>query len=163
MQPHGSWPSVGRGKKRCVRSLNAFARSWSGKSPHSGLLTNSEERSSANRILLRPVIQDTPSLKRRAAASGMREAWGFRACLGRRRQPAWLVDVQDDEDAPADRLPRRREDCEAPLPFRYSLGGEVFGVMEFFSRGVRPPDEDVLEMTAAVGRQIGQFIEQQVG
>src|SRR5262249_10112022 len=39
------------------------------------------------------------------------------------------------------------------------IRGEVFGVMEFFSRGSRPPDEDLLEMTAAIGHQIGQFIE----
>src|SRR5262249_1061700 len=39
------------------------------------------------------------------------------------------------------------------------LGGDVFGVMEFFSRESRPPDNGLLEMAAAIGRQIGQFVE----
>ena len=53
----------------------------------------------------------------------------------------------------------QREGCQGVLAVPVLLGGEVFGVMEFFSRGIRPPDEDLLEMTTAIGRQIGQFIE----
>src|SRR5262249_3355861 len=33
------------------------------------------------------------------------------------------------------------------------------GVMEFFSREIREPDEDILRMFEAVGGQVGQFIE----
>jgi PAS domain S-box-containing protein len=39
------------------------------------------------------------------------------------------------------------------------LHNEVIGVMEFFSREVRHPDEDLLQMMAAVGSEMGQFIE----
>jgi signal transduction histidine kinase/CheY-like chemotaxis protein len=38
------------------------------------------------------------------------------------------------------------------------MGQEVVGVMEFFCRQVRQPDEDVLGMLAATGGQVGQFI-----
>jgi PAS domain S-box-containing protein len=40
-----------------------------------------------------------------------------------------------------------------------SLGPKVLGVLEFFSSQVRPPDEELLAMMTALGRQIGQFIE----
>ena len=37
--------------------------------------------------------------------------------------------------------------------------GECLGVLEFFSRELRPPDAGMLEMMTNLGRQIGQFIE----
>jgi PAS domain S-box-containing protein len=37
-------------------------------------------------------------------------------------------------------------------------GGEVQGVVEFFSRAAREPDPDLLEMMTTVGGQIGQFL-----
>ncbi len=40
-----------------------------------------------------------------------------------------------------------------------ALGGEVQGVMLFFSRTAEPPDEDLYRMFATVGSQIAQFIE----
>lgn len=38
------------------------------------------------------------------------------------------------------------------------MGGEFYGVMEFFGREVRPRDERVLEIARTVSTQIGQFI-----
>src|SRR3712207_966085 len=35
----------------------------------------------------------------------------------------------------------------------------IFGVIEFFSREVRPPDEALLRVLAALGNQLGQFME----
>src|SRR4029077_388640 len=43
--------------------------------------------------------------------------------------------------------------------FPILLGGDVLGVMEFFSREIRQPDRDLLNMMATLGSQIGQFIE----
>jgi signal transduction histidine kinase/ActR/RegA family two-component response regulator len=45
------------------------------------------------------------------------------------------------------------------LAFPIKLRGEVFGVVELFSSQVRHPDPDMLAMFAALGAQIGQFIE----
>src|SRR5215510_12099515 len=39
------------------------------------------------------------------------------------------------------------------------LGSEVLGVMEFFSHDIREPDEELLNLMATLGSQIGQFIE----
>jgi PAS domain S-box-containing protein len=40
-----------------------------------------------------------------------------------------------------------------------ALGGEVQGVMLFFSRSAEPPDDDLHRMFATIGSQIAQFIE----
>jgi len=39
------------------------------------------------------------------------------------------------------------------------LGTEIVGVLEFFSREVREPDEDMLRMVSSVGRHVGLYLE----
>jgi PAS domain S-box-containing protein len=45
------------------------------------------------------------------------------------------------------------------IAFPILLGGETLGVMEFFSRTVRQPDEEQLATLSAIGSQVGQFVE----
>jgi C4-dicarboxylate-specific signal transduction histidine kinase len=52
-----------------------------------------------------------------------------------------------------------RERLHAAFGFPILLGGEVLGVIEFFSREIRQPNQKLLEMLATIGSQIGQFIE----
>lgn len=40
-----------------------------------------------------------------------------------------------------------------------AVGEEVIGVVEWFSSEIQQPDEDLLEMMATIGGQVGQFIE----
>jgi len=47
----------------------------------------------------------------------------------------------------------------AALAFPISSGSTVVGVMEFFSRHLRDPDTELLQMLAALGHQIGLFIQ----
>ncbi len=42
--------------------------------------------------------------------------------------------------------------------FPIFLGTEVIGVMEFFSKSVHPPDDELLSMLSALGTQIGSFV-----
>jgi signal transduction histidine kinase/integral membrane sensor domain MASE1 len=73
-------------------------------------------------------------------------------------QPMWIADVTRDSNFP--RAPiADREGLHAAFAFPILLGNEVFGVIEFFSCEIRAPDLPVLQMFAAVGSQIGQFIE----
>jgi PAS domain S-box-containing protein len=73
-------------------------------------------------------------------------------------KPAWIPDVVKDTNFP--RAPMAdREGLHAALGFPILLGPEVLGVLEFFSREVRRPDEELLALLAAVGSQIGQFAE----
>ncbi len=43
-----------------------------------------------------------------------------------------------------------------------SLKERVLGVMEFFTQETRPPDEELLGMMTALGRQVGQFMERRL-
>ncbi|MGH8662977.1 MAG: PAS domain S-box protein [Burkholderiales bacterium] len=45
------------------------------------------------------------------------------------------------------------------LSFPITADGETIGVMEFFGRDVRKPDEVLLQTVGSIGRQIGQFIQ----
>ena len=74
------------------------------------------------------------------------------------REPAYIPDVVEDPN-----FPRSSKailaGLHAAFAFPIVLGREVLGVMEFFSREIRQPDQDLLNMMATVGSQIGQFIE----
>jgi two-component system, sensor histidine kinase and response regulator len=72
--------------------------------------------------------------------------------------PAWIPDVGHDANFP--RAPvARREGLHSAFGFPILHGGSVRSVMEFFSREIREPDEDLLRMLGTVGSQIGLFLE----
>jgi two-component system, sensor histidine kinase and response regulator len=73
-------------------------------------------------------------------------------------KPAWIADVVRDTNFP--RAPiAGRAGLHGAFAFPITLGDETLGAIEFFSREIRRPDNDLLQMFAAVGSQIGQFIE----
>jgi serine phosphatase RsbU (regulator of sigma subunit)/putative methionine-R-sulfoxide reductase with GAF domain len=73
-------------------------------------------------------------------------------------QAAWITDVVADANFPRAAC-AAKDGLHAAFAFPIPLGGEIIGVMEFFSRCVREPDDDLLSMLVALGSQIGQFIE----
>ncbi|HKA05843.1 MAG TPA: MASE1 domain-containing protein [Gemmataceae bacterium] len=72
--------------------------------------------------------------------------------------PAWIPDVTADTNFPRARA-AVKDGLRGGFAFPILLSGEVLGVIEFFSREVRPPDRRLLQLFAAVGSQVGQFIE----
>jgi len=73
-------------------------------------------------------------------------------------EPAWLPDVTADPNFP--RAPVALEEgLHGAFALPLLIRGTVVGVMEFFSREIREPDEALLSMLARVGGQVGQFIE----
>ncbi len=72
-------------------------------------------------------------------------------------RPAWITDVVTDSDFPRAAL-TAAAGLHAGFAFPIRSEGEVIGVMDFFSRGVQPPDDDLLRMFDALGSQIGDFI-----
>jgi len=74
------------------------------------------------------------------------------------RKPAWIPEISTDAN-----FPRAAVALQAGLnsgfAFPILIAGHVTGVMEFFSRVIRQPDRDLLEMLTAIGSQIGQFME----
>jgi two-component system, sensor histidine kinase and response regulator len=75
-----------------------------------------------------------------------------------RAQPTWIEDVTQDMNFPRASI-AAREDVHSGFGFPILLGGEVLGVLEFFSHEIQEPDARLLEMMGAIGSQIGQFIE----
>jgi PAS domain S-box-containing protein len=73
------------------------------------------------------------------------------------RQPLWIADVAKDPGfrrGPA----AARGGLHTGLACPILLGREALGIVEFFSRRIREPDEQELATLAAIGSQIGQFI-----
>jgi PAS domain S-box-containing protein len=73
-------------------------------------------------------------------------------------EPEYIKDVVLDENFPRGPI-AEREGLHAAFGFPILLGGEVLGMIEFFSREIRQPDQELLNMLATIGSQIGQFIE----
>src|SRR6185436_9805339 len=73
-------------------------------------------------------------------------------------KPSWIEDVVEDPNFPRAKI-ARAEGLHGALGFPIVLGGEILGVIEFFSREIQEPDEALLEMLGTVGSQIGPFIE----
>ncbi|HEV2294506.1 MAG TPA: PAS domain S-box protein [Tepidisphaeraceae bacterium] len=70
----------------------------------------------------------------------------------------WIADVSVNGN-----FPRREAAAEAglhgALAFPILVGEQVVGVMEFFSRQVRDPDQTLLDMMLTIGTQIGQYMQ----
>jgi two-component system, cell cycle sensor histidine kinase and response regulator CckA len=79
------------------------------------------------------------------------KVWGEERAL-------WVEDVASDPTF-LRAAAAAKDGLHAALAFPILLHGEVLGVMEFFSREVRAPDESMLRMLAQVGSQLGQVIE----
>ena len=74
------------------------------------------------------------------------------------RQPAWIPDVTTDSNFP--RAPVAvRVGLHGAFGFPILRGTDVLGVMEFFSREIRQPDDELLSMLTAVGGQLGLFVD----
>ena len=73
-------------------------------------------------------------------------------------RPTWIEDVTQDTNFPRARV-AAREGLHAALGFPIVIGESVLGMLEFFSRMIREPDEGLLELVATVGSQVGQFVE----
>ena len=75
-----------------------------------------------------------------------------------RREPQWIADVA--QSTQFQRAPfAAKLGLHGGLAFPILFENSVLGVIEFFSHEIRQPDEDLLRMMAAIGSQIGQFIE----
>ena len=74
------------------------------------------------------------------------------------REPVWILDIVNDQNFPRARF-ALADDLASGLAFPILIGGEVLGVIEFFSRATLSPDERLLETLNTIGNQIGQYIE----
>jgi predicted signal transduction protein with EAL and GGDEF domain len=75
-------------------------------------------------------------------------------------QPAWIMNVGNDENFPRTRAAR---ECglHAALAFPVLIGNEVVAILEFFAEESLPPDADLLRVMRQIGIQLGRVLERQ--
>jgi serine phosphatase RsbU (regulator of sigma subunit)/putative methionine-R-sulfoxide reductase with GAF domain len=71
---------------------------------------------------------------------------------------AWVPDLAAETDFPRASI-AARTGVHAAVAFPVRNGVHFLGVMEFLSRGIRQPDDELIEMMTSIGSQISQFIE----
>jgi signal transduction histidine kinase len=91
-------------------------------------------------------------------ARRLRKGEGLPGQVWAGQEPLWIRDIREDREFPrADAA--AKAGLRSGFAFPIMLGTRVFGTMEFFSRSVEERDRALLEIGAAIGGQIGQFIE----
>jgi class 3 adenylate cyclase/DNA-binding NarL/FixJ family response regulator len=83
---------------------------------------------------------------------------GFSGRVWASGEPLWMADVMNYPNFPPLAI-AARAGLHGGFGFPIRLGGEVLAVVTFFSRALRPPDTNLLNMFASIGSQMGQFIE----
>ena len=92
----------------------------------------------------------------------MRPGVGLPGRVWEEGRPVWVPDMASEPD-----LPRSEAAAAAGIkgavgfPLRTSTG--IVGVLEFFAREVRDPDPGLEHLLEALGSQVGEFVESQLG
>ena len=75
-------------------------------------------------------------------------------------KPAWIKDVTQDPNFPRAKLSHNLG-VKAGFAFPILIRAEVMGIMEFFSTEAAEPKNELLEIMAHIGAQLGRVIERQ--
>lgn len=75
-------------------------------------------------------------------------------------KPLWIQDVIVDKNFPRFKY-ALKDGLHTACGFPIVYENNVIGVMDFFSRSIRPFDNDMLDMMDAVGHQLGMFLARQ--
>jgi PAS domain S-box-containing protein len=77
------------------------------------------------------------------------------------KEPVWITDISQDSNFYRTAI-ATKVGLHSALGFSIHSGDEKLGVMVFFNRKSQEPDADLLQMMAAIGSQIGQFIKRKL-
>jgi PAS domain S-box-containing protein len=97
-----------------------------------------------------------PQFEAATRMSTFRPGSGIPGRVWASRVPMYIPDIARDPEVRR-RHAAAREGLHAGFAFPILLGSEVLGVMGFVSRDVWQPDQNLLDMMATLGSQIGQF------
>jgi PAS domain S-box-containing protein len=102
--------------------------------------------------------RDPAGFPEASAAISLRKGQVLPGSVWERNRPVWHPDLLTMENFPrADAA--RRAGLRGAVAFPIHTATGVVGVMELFADGVRPEEPEQLEMLAAVGAQIGEFVD----
>ena len=90
----------------------------------------------------------------------LRPGFGLPGRVWESGRPGWMADVVEDRDFPRAEL-ASQVGLRGAVGFPIRTTEQVLGVIEFFTREFREPDAEMLELMAALGSQVGEFIERQ--
>jgi len=96
-------------------------------------------------------VEATRQLRFRRGVGLAGKVWGT-------GQPAWIRDIETEPNFPNAHI-SARDGLHSAFAFPIRIGAQTTGVIEFFSREIRKPEDELLEMFDSIGSQIGQFIE----
>jgi PAS domain S-box-containing protein len=101
---------------------------------------------------------EVPALTRASRRVTVSRGVGLAGGVWAGGEPAWIGNGFMEVSSP--RAAAAAEDgLHGACAFPLRGGGETLGVVEFFSREARDPDQDLLGMMTCIGRQVSQFIE----
>ena len=105
----------------------------------------------------RPELPETETVGR---TRSLKFAWGIGlpGAVWAARAPIWIADLSLDARCTRPELVAKLG-FKSAFAFPVHLRQDVLGVLQFFSRELRPLDEAMLQACAALGSQIGQFSE----
>ncbi len=89
---------------------------------------------------------------------GFKMGDGFAGRVWASDQSVWMPDVMNHPGFPP-LFFAGKVGLHGGFGFRIRLGGEVLGVMTFFSKVIRQPDEEIILLFKAMSSQIAQFVE----
>ena len=99
-----------------------------------------------------------PEFKAMARSRTLPRGVGLLGRVWAQCKPVWSTRVAADSDFTRAEA-AEKDGLHGAVAFPILLQGECLGVMEFLSRESRPGDEDLMERLAAIGSQIGQYME----
>jgi PAS domain S-box-containing protein len=102
--------------------------------------------------------KSTPEFDRLTRELTFEKGRGLPGRIWASRKPTWIDNIIDDPNFPRAGT-AVREGLRGAFGFPILLGGDVWGVIEFFSSEIREPDDELLMLATGMGGQIGQFNE----
>ncbi|WP_293249184.1 MULTISPECIES: diguanylate cyclase [unclassified Microcoleus] len=116
-----------------------------------------EETPPLRRVGVWPVAREVSEFAEKNQQIVFAPGAGLPGYVWRSGSGQWITDIVGDRDFVRQRL-AEEAGLRSGFGFPIHASGQIAGVMTFFSREELPPDEDLLQMMAAIGSQLGQFV-----
>ena len=142
-------------RKRCQRSCGRSDRTWNGTAESSGGWI---ERPRSFVVLINgaaPGVEAQTFLEKTWERT-FRPEEGLPGRIWASGKAAWITDVVRETNFPRQRL-AYEVGFHGAFGFPVRVGGDIEGVIEFYSRQVRVPDDELLKMIDDVGLKLEQF------
>ena len=106
-----------------------------------------------------PRVETLEDFDRRTRLTTFKRGQGVPGRVWASKQPLWIPNVLEERTFIRAAL-AAKHGIHASFACPIFDGDRIYGVMQFYSRAIREPDEALLQMLATVGMQVGQFMKQ---